>query len=95
MSKLRVSFCAGLVAAAASATIAAAPSYTATPLGTIGGNGSSATAINASGSPLQHGQGGAPAHRYTTSLSVRSQMLAQGWISEGYGDNSVIMCAPI
>jgi len=42
-----------------------------------------------------NGQGGAPAHRYTTSLSVRSQMLAQGWISEGYGDNGVIMCAPI
>jgi len=42
-----------------------------------------------------NGQGGAPAHRYTTSFSVRSQMLAQGWISEGYGDTGVIMCAPI
>ena len=26
-----------------------------------------------------NGQGGAPNHRYTTSLAVRSQMLAKGW----------------
>jgi probable HAF family extracellular repeat protein len=41
-----------------------------------------------------NGQGGAPNHRYTTSLVVRAQMLAQGWISEGSGDNGVTMCAP-
>ena len=33
-------------------------------------------------------------HRYTTSASVRQQMLGQGWIGEGYGPNQVIMCAP-
>jgi probable HAF family extracellular repeat protein len=41
-----------------------------------------------------NGQGGAPKHRYTTSLAVRAQMLAQGWVSEGFGDNGVTMCSP-
>lgn len=40
------------------------------------------------------GMGAAPNHRYTTSLSIRSQMLAQGWIPEGYGTVGVIMCSP-
>jgi probable HAF family extracellular repeat protein len=42
-----------------------------------------------------NGQGAAPKHRYTTSLAIRSQMLAQGWIAEGYGNVGVIMCLPI
>jgi hypothetical protein len=33
-------------------------------------------------------------HRYTTSISIKSQMLAAGWIAEGYGPDQVIMCAP-
>ena len=33
-------------------------------------------------------------HRYTTSVTVRQQMLAQGWIGEGYGPTQVIMCTP-
>ena len=41
-----------------------------------------------------NGQGGAPSHRYTTSLAVRAQMLAQGWASEGSGDHGVTMCSP-
>jgi probable HAF family extracellular repeat protein len=41
-----------------------------------------------------NGKGGAPAHRYTTSLAVRARMLSQGWIPEGYGDNGVSMCSP-
>ena len=41
-----------------------------------------------------NGQGAAPAHRYAPSLATRSQMLAQGWISEGYGNDGVIMCSP-
>ena len=41
-----------------------------------------------------NGVGGAPNHRYTTSVAVRSEMLAQGWISEGFGDNGVTMCSP-
>jgi hypothetical protein len=40
------------------------------------------------------GQGGAPSHRYTTSLAIVAQMRAQGWISEGYGDAGVFMCSP-
>jgi hypothetical protein len=40
------------------------------------------------------GQGGAPNHRYTTSAATRSDMLAQGWISEGTGDLGVIACVP-
>ncbi len=33
-------------------------------------------------------------HRYTTSTTIRSQMLAAGWLAEGYGPVRVIMCAP-
>ena len=33
-------------------------------------------------------------HRYTTSLDIRSQMLAKGYVSEGYGPTGVAMCAP-
>ena len=40
------------------------------------------------------GMGGAPNHRYTTSLSIRAAMVAKGWISEGYGDLGVIGCIP-
>ena len=32
-------------------------------------------------------------HRYTTSLSVRSEMQSAGWIAEGYGPPLVAMCA--
>jgi serine protease len=39
------------------------------------------------------GQGGAPNHRFTTDLSARSQMLAQGYMAEGYGIG-VSMCSP-
>ncbi|MFO1305472.1 MAG: c-type cytochrome [Burkholderiales bacterium] len=33
-------------------------------------------------------------HRYTTSATVRQQMLGRGWVGEGYGPTQVIMCAP-
>ena len=33
-------------------------------------------------------------HRYTTSRATREQMVAEGWIAEGYGNDAVIMCAP-
>ncbi len=42
-----------------------------------------------------NGQGQAPNHRYTTSLTIRTQMLAKGWIPEGYGAQGVIMCTPV
>jgi hypothetical protein len=41
-----------------------------------------------------NGMGGGPNHRYTTSATIKAQMIAQGWIPEGYGPNAVIMCAP-
>lgn len=39
------------------------------------------------------GRGGAPNHRYTTSLTIRGQMIAAGWIPEGQGVLGVAMCA--
>ncbi len=33
-------------------------------------------------------------HRYTTDPAVRTAMLAQGYIAEGYGPDAAIMCAP-
>jgi hypothetical protein len=33
-------------------------------------------------------------HRYTTSRAIRDQMVAAGWLPEGYGPDAVIMCAP-
>ncbi len=39
------------------------------------------------------GQGAAPNHRFTTDLAVRSQMLARGYVAEGYGIG-VSMCSP-
>lgn len=40
-----------------------------------------------------NGHGGAPNHRFTTSLTIRARMLAAGWIPEGYGALGVSMCA--
>jgi hypothetical protein len=39
------------------------------------------------------GRGGAPNHRYTTSLTTRAEMIAQGWTAEGSGVG-VIGCVP-
>jgi hypothetical protein len=39
-------------------------------------------------------QNGAPDHRYTTNLTIRSEMLAQGWVAEGSGIG-VIGCVPL
>jgi len=41
-----------------------------------------------------NGRGGAPNHRYTTRLAVRSQMLAIGYVAEGKGPLGIVMCAP-
>jgi len=41
-----------------------------------------------------NGKSGAPNHRYTTSTTIRAQMLAQGWIPEGSGSLGVIGCVP-
>lgn len=41
-----------------------------------------------------NGMGGAPAHRLTTDAEVREAMEAQGWTSEGDGNDKVIACVP-
>ena len=33
-------------------------------------------------------------HRYVTGRALRDQMVAAGWVAEGYGSDAVIMCAP-
>ena len=33
-------------------------------------------------------------HRYTTSVVAKNQMIANGWVAEGYGPDAVGMCAP-
>ena len=40
------------------------------------------------------GMGGAPNHRYTTSLTILNQMLAAGWVFEGDGNTKVFACVP-
>jgi hypothetical protein len=32
-------------------------------------------------------------HRYTTSVAIKAQMIASGYLAEGYGPNGVVMCA--
>jgi Repeat of unknown function (DUF5648) len=41
-----------------------------------------------------NGIGGAPNHRYTTSLAILNQMMAAGWSFEGNGDTEVFACLP-
>jgi hypothetical protein len=41
-----------------------------------------------------NGKGGAPNHRYTTLVSLRDQMIADGWVLEGNGPGFAFMCAP-
>lgn len=41
-----------------------------------------------------NGQSGAPNHRYTNDTSVRTTMMASGWVPEGFGAQGVAFCAP-
>jgi hypothetical protein len=41
-----------------------------------------------------NGMGGAPNHRYTTSVTVFNQMAAVGWLFEGDGNTKVFACVP-
>jgi plastocyanin len=43
---------------------------------------------------FNNGMGGAPNHRYTTSLATLNQMLATGWSFEGHGTTKVFACVP-
>ena len=41
-----------------------------------------------------NGMGGAPNHRYSTSAAVANQMVALGWVPEGFGGAGVQACVP-
>lgn len=41
-----------------------------------------------------NGQSGAPNHRYTTDPAIRADMMAKGWVPEGFGVEGVGFCAP-
>jgi Repeat of unknown function (DUF5648) len=41
-----------------------------------------------------NGMGGAPNHRYTTSVPVFNEMIAAGWVFEGNGNTKVFACVP-
>ena len=41
------------------------------------------------------GMGGAPNHRYTTSLVIFNQMKAAGWLAEGNGNTTAFACVPV
>jgi hypothetical protein len=43
---------------------------------------------------FNNGMGGAPNHRYTTSIAIFGQMLAAGWSYEGNGTTQVFACVP-
>lgn len=59
------------------------------------GNGTCPAATQPVYRLYNNGMGAAPNHRYTTSLATRAQMIAQGWIPEGFGPDAVGMCAPV
>jgi hypothetical protein len=40
------------------------------------------------------GMGGAPNHRYTTSVMVFDQMASAGWLFEGNGNTKIFACVP-
>jgi len=42
-----------------------------------------------------NGMGGAPNHRYTTSLVIFNKMRAAGWIFEGDGNTGAFACVPV
>ena len=43
---------------------------------------------------FNNGTGGAPNHRYTTSLTILNQIIAAGWTFEGNGNTMVFACVP-
>ncbi len=64
-------------------------------IGVAGADGSCAAGSTPVYRLYNNGQGGAPDHRYTTDLTVRAQMIGQGWVPEGLGPNAVEMCSPL
>ena len=41
-----------------------------------------------------NGMSGAPNHRYTVDPALRADMIAQGWVPEGFGSEGVGFCSP-
>jgi photosystem II stability/assembly factor-like uncharacterized protein len=58
------------------------------------GDGSCAAGLTPVYRLYNNGQGAAPNHRYTTDFTMRAQMIAQGWVPEGFGPDAVQMCSP-
>lgn len=68
--------------------------YLQIPIGYGTGNGSCPQGTVALYRAYNNGMGGAPNHRYTTSLATLNTMLAQGWVFEGEANTRVFACVP-
>jgi len=68
--------------------------YIQIPTGYGTGNGSCPQGTTALYRAYNNGMGGAPNHRYTTSLAILNTMLAQGWVFEGEANTKVFACVP-
>lgn len=68
--------------------------YIQIPTGYGTGNGSCPPGTVALYRAYNDGMGGAPNHRYTTSLAVLNTMLAQGWVFEGEANTKIFACVP-
>ncbi len=66
--------------------------YLQLPTGYGTGNGFCPPGTTALYRLYNNGMGGAPNHRYTTSLATLNAMLAQGWVFEGEANTQVFAC---
>ena len=69
--------------------------YVLIPIGYGTGSGSCPAGTVALYRAYNNGQGGAPNHRYTTSLAALTAMIAQGWTFEGEAATKVFACVPL
>ena len=68
--------------------------YIQIPTGYGTGNGFCPQGTDALYRLYNNGMGGAPNHRYTTSLATFNTMLAQGWVFEGEANTKIFACVP-
>jgi hypothetical protein len=68
--------------------------YIQIPTGYGTGNGFCPEGTAALYRPYNNGMGGAPNHRYTTSLAIFNTMLTQGWVFEGEANTKIFACVP-
>jgi photosystem II stability/assembly factor-like uncharacterized protein len=68
--------------------------YVQLPTGYGTGNGYCSQGAIALYRAYNNGMGGAPNHRYTTSIATLNAMLAQGWTFEGEANTKVFACVP-